>query len=194
MLKKLMNVNSNRWLLPLLVAIILILFGYFAVDYYNHLSEDSSCQNPGSGMGQGRVLSQTYYLLILIALSVCALIPILYYLISRNLKIQLERNMKIISEIVNNNVPKSKKEDTEKSSKILFLKFLSYGENKVIKKLIENNGTVLQSEISRMPNMGKVRTHRIVTDLKRKGIITIEKYGKTNRINLTDDSKNVLVK
>lgn len=189
-----MNVNSKNWLLPVLVAIILILLVYFAIDYYNHITEDSSCQTPGQGMGQGRVLSQTYYLLILIALSVCALITILYYLISRNVKDQLEKNMKIISEIVNNNVPKLKNEDTEKSSKMLILKFLSYGENKVIKKIIDNNGTVLQSEISRMPNMGKVRTHRIVTDLKKKGIITIEKYGKTNRINLTDDSKNVLLR
>ena len=42
--------------------------------------------------------------------------------------------------------------------------------------------------------MGKVRTHRIITELKKKEIVTLEKYGKTNRINLTEDAKNVLLK
>jgi len=77
---------------------------------------------------------------------------------------------------------------------MLLLKFLNYGEKQVVKKLIENNGTILQSEISRMPNMGKVRTHRIITELKKKEIITIEKYGRTNRITLTEEAKNVLLK
>ena len=45
-----------------------------------------------------------------------------------------------------------------------------------------------------MENMGKVRTHRVITDLKKKEIVTVEPYGKTNRITLTDDAKNVLLK
>jgi uncharacterized membrane protein len=113
---------------------------------------------------------------------------------TKNVKKQLKDNMNLITEIVDKNGKETKPHDTDKSSKILFLKFLNYGENQVIKKLIENNGTILQSKISRMSNMGKVRTHRIITELKKKEIITLEKYGKTNRINLTEDAKNVLLK
>jgi hypothetical protein len=193
-----MNITSNKWLLPILILVILILSGYFIVDYYNHLTQDASCDNQGNGTGpgsgQGRNISNVYNLLIAFIIIIIILIPILYFLITRNLQKQLKDNQRLISEITESNGKNTKSQDTDKSQKLLLLKFLNYGENQVIKKLIENNGTILQSEISRMPNMGKVRTHRIITDLKKKEIITIEKYGKTNRINLTEDSKNVLLK
>lgn len=193
-----MKITSNKWLLPVLIVIILILLGYFIVDYYNHLTQDTTCDNQGNGMGsgagQGRAITMTYYLLIAFIIIICILIPVLYFLMTRNVKKQLENKMNIITEIVNKNGKESIADNSDKSLKILFLKFLNYGENQVIKKLIENNGTILQSEISRIPNMGKVRTHRIITELKKKEIITLEKYGKTNRINLTKEAKNILLK
>jgi uncharacterized membrane protein len=193
-----MKITSNKWILPILIIIILILSGYFIVDYYNHLTQDTTCDNQENGMGpgsgQGRAITQTYMLLIAVIIIICILIPVLYILLTRNVKKQLEDKMNIITEIVAKNGKDSVTDDADKSSKILFLKFLNYGENQVIKKLIESNGTILQSEISRMPNMGKVRAHRIITDLRKKEIITLEKYGKTNRIILTEDAKNVLLK
>jgi len=193
-----MSFISKKWFTTILLVIILILAGYFLVDYYNHLTQDSTCEPPGNGMGsgggQGKGLTQAYNLLIAFIIIICVLIPVLYLLMTRNVKKQLKDNMSLITEIVNKNGNKPENKDSDKSSKILFLKFLNYGENQVMKKLIENNGTILQSEISRMSNMGKVRTHRIITELKKKEIITLEKYGKTNRINLTEDAKNVLLK
>lgn len=192
-----MSLTSKKWLIPLLFIIIVVLLSYFAIDLYGHFIEDTTCTNPesGQGMGQGRLISQTYLLLLIgsILFILCVVIPLIYLLLSRNVKKQLEKNTILITEIVNKNNSKPIHEDSNTSSKILFLKFLSYAENKVIKKLIENNGTILQSEISRMETMGKVRTHRVITELKKKEIITIEPYGKTNRITLTDDAKNVLL-
>jgi uncharacterized membrane protein len=192
-----MSLTSKKWFIPFLLIIIVALFSYFAIDLYNHYTENTTCQAPGSGqgMGQGKSISQTYFFLIIgiIIFILCVVIPIIYLLLSGNVKRQLEKNTNLISEIINNN-KKPKQEENTTSSKKLFLKFLSYAENKVIKKLIENNGTVLQSEISRMESMGKVRTHRIITELKKKDIITVEPFGKTNRIALTDEAKNVLLK
>ena len=71
---------------------------------------------------------------------------------------------------------------------------MSYNEKKVVNKLIEQKGSVLQSEISRLESMGKVKTHRIVKDLERKGIIIIEKYGNTNRITLAENLSKILIK
>jgi len=62
-----------------------------------------------------------------------------------------------------------------------------------LKRIIEHNGTILQSEISRMSGMGKVKAHRILKDMKIKGIISLEKYGKTNRINLSKDVKKLFL-
>ena len=193
-----MSFISKKWYITILLVVILILVGYFIVDYYNHLTQNSTCETPGNGMGsgggQGKGLTQAYNLLIAFIIIICVLIPILYILMTRNVKKQLKDNMNLISEIVDKNGKETKPQNSDKSSKILFLKFLNYGENQVMKKLIENKGTILQSEISRMSNMGKVRTHRIITELKKKEIITLEKYGKTNRINLTEEAKNVLLK
>jgi len=191
---------SKKWFIPFLFIIIVVLLGYFAIDLYNHYNDDATCPTPGSGQGsgqgQGKSISQTYLLLLIgsIIFILCIIIPVIYLLLSRNVKRQLENNTNLITEIVNKNNTKPTQKDNATSSKILFLKFLSYAENKVIKKLIENKGTILQSEISRMETMGKVRTHRIITELKKKEIITVETYGKTNRITLTDDAKNVLLK
>jgi preprotein translocase subunit YajC len=193
-----MNFTSNKWFLPILIIIIIILSGYFIVDYYNHLTQEAPCDNQGNGIGsgggQGRNISNVYNLLIAFIIIIIILIPILYFLITRNIQNQMKENKKLISEITESNKKDSISQNPDKSQKLLLLKFLNYGENQVIKKLIENKGTILQSEISRMPNMGKVRTHRIITELKKKEIITIEKYGKTNRINLSEDAKSVLLK
>ena len=103
--------------------------------------------------------------------------------------------MKLISQIINidNNNDPSETKNVENSYKTVLLKFLNYNENKVLKKLIEHNGNVLQSEISRLPNMGKVKAHRVLKDMEIKGIISIDKYGKTNRVTLSADVKKLFL-
>jgi len=108
----------------------------------------------------------------------------------------IRENKKLISQILkteNVNADQSNMDKLKESCRTVVLKFLSYNENRVLKKLLEHNGTVLQSEISRIPNMGKVKAHRVLKDMQMKGIITIEKYGKTNRITLTEDVKNLFL-
>jgi len=119
-----------------------------------------------------------------------------YYFMSKKVDKHLEENMKLISQIANTNSKddQSGMQNVEKSCKTVVLKFLNYNENRILKKLIENNGSVLQSEISRLPNMGKVKAHRVLKDMEIKGIISIEKYGKTNRINLSEDVRNLFLK
>ena len=74
------------------------------------------------------------------------------------------------------------------------MKFLNLKEKKVLEKLIEKKGEVLQSEINLMEGMTKLKTHRAVKDLERKNIIKTETYGKTNRIILLEDIKELMIK
>ena len=67
-------------------------------------------------------------------------------------------------------------------------------ERKVVERLIEKKGDVLQSEISKMEGMNKLKTHRAVIDLERKGIIKRESYGKTHHITLSKDVKELILK
>lgn len=102
--------------------------------------------------------------------------------------------MKIISKIINKGNSISKETPKKITEKNIILKFLNKSEKKVLEKLIENRGTVLQSEISRMEGMTTLKTHRTVKDMERKGIVKIEAHGKTNRIILMKDIKDFMLK
>jgi len=174
------------WLIPITAIIICSAFLIFS------LFDNSGQSCPGEG--QGKNMDLIYSLLIIIILILVVVVPFTYYHISNSLKKEIENNMQLISQITNKNHDNKQEEcSTAESCKKFVLKFLDYNENRVIKKLIENDGSVLQSEISRLPNMGKVKAHRILKDIEIKGIINIEKYGKTNKIQLSDDAKEVLI-
>lgn len=78
-----------------------------------------------------------------------------------------------------------------KNTKII-LDFLSGEERKVITTLLEHNGKVAQYELSHLPGLGKVKTHRILLALEQKGIIHKEKLGKINKIVLNKELQDVL--
>ncbi|MFH1470953.1 MAG: hypothetical protein ABIF01_04345 [Candidatus Micrarchaeota archaeon] len=63
---------------------------------------------------------------------------------------------------------------------------LDKDESKVLKKIISEKGRVLQAEISRLEGIGKVKSHRIIERLEKRGIIEIEGAGKTNIVKLAE--------
>lgn len=79
----------------------------------------------------------------------------------------------------------------EKNTKII-LNFLTGQERKVVETLLEHEGKVPQYELSHLPNLNKLRTHRILLNLEQKGIIHKEKLGKINKIVLNKDLFEVL--
>lgn len=86
----------------------------------------------------------------------------------------------------------SKNKDLERIIEAL-IKFLGKEERLVVEKLLENNGKILQAEISRIDGIGKLKSHRIVQRLVGRGVIEIEHYGKTNIIKLNKEIKEALV-
>ncbi|MBU5678586.1 MAG: hypothetical protein QXJ96_01475 [Candidatus Aenigmatarchaeota archaeon] len=82
------------------------------------------------------------------------------------------------------------KNDNEKFK--IFLDFLDNKERIVIEKIVENNGEITQSKLSKI--MGKINAFRVVESLKKRGIIKKEKFGKTNRIILEEKYKKILTK
>ena len=62
----------------------------------------------------------------------------------------------------------------------------------MIETLLENGGKVQQYELSRLPNLNKVKTHRILLNLEQKRIIHKEKLGKINKIVLDKELYDVL--
>jgi uncharacterized membrane protein len=126
-------------------------------------------------------------------LTVLVTVPASYYLLSRRLDEKLEKNMKVLLRLMDKGNSISKANPGGLGRNVI-LKFLNGNQKKVLEKLIEHNGVVLQSEISRMKGMTTLKTHRAIKDLEKKGIIKMESYGKTNRIILTEDVKDILLK
>jgi len=133
-----------------------------------------------------------YVLWLSMILMIIVIVPISYYLISRRLENKLEKNMELLFKFIkkhnNKNNPRRK---IENGNTPLILKFLKPDERKVVEMLIENKGKVSQSEITRMPGMTKLKTHRAIKELEFKGIIQIQKDGMTNKITLSNDVKEL---
>ncbi|MCX6776129.1 MAG: hypothetical protein NT130_04755 [Candidatus Micrarchaeota archaeon] len=81
-----------------------------------------------------------------------------------------------------------------KPSPEAILKLLPADERKVVAKIAEEGGKALQSEISLLDKMGKVKSHRIIDRLEERGIVEKEQHGKTNLVKLTKELKDALVK
>lgn len=113
----------------------------------------------------------SFYLLPFIAFIGLLIGTIVYYIMSDKV-VQREQSLK-------------------KNSKII-LNFLTGQERKVIEALLENNGKVQQYELSHLPNLNKLKTHRILANLEQKGIIHKEKLGKINKIVLNKELFEVL--
>ncbi len=64
----------------------------------------------------------------------------------------------------------------------MLLNCLDEEEREIVKALL--NGPLFQSELSKKTGYNKVKVHRIVRRLSGKGVISVEKVGKTNVVRL----------
>jgi uncharacterized membrane protein len=73
----------------------------------------------------------------------------------------------------------------------ILLDILQPDEREIIKRLIENKGEILQSKLS--SELGKVKVFRTIENLRKRGIIEKEPYGKTNKISFANKFRDVLL-
>ena len=168
-------------IIALIAFFVILMYGIFAAPHGTGAEE------------RGHPAIPTYIISIASIILILGLIPLFYYIIYTGLEKNYEKKMEILSKTMGNSKEISEvTDDCKKDFTNVILKFLSYNEKKVLNKLIEQKGSILQSEISRLESMGKVKTHRVIKDLQRKGIIVVEKYGNTNRISLSESLSKIL--
>jgi predicted transcriptional regulator len=185
-----MEIKKIKLLLPIslmaVLAIILIVAYSIFQNFTNHSLE---------GRGLCPQMVPNYLLWLSLILMVVIIVPISYYVISKRLEEKMEKNLSAITKMVDHKVKSDvKKENLQTNNTGSILKLLNSNEKKVVEKIIENKGSALQSEIGRMEGMTKLKTHRAVKELERKGIVKLEQYGKTNKIILAKDIKEVILK
>lgn len=66
------------------------------------------------------------------------------------------------------------------------LKVLREDERKVVETIMNAGGNMLQKDIARVTGFSRVKTHRVLYRLSRRGVVTAEKYYNTYQISLAD--------
>ena len=74
----------------------------------------------------------------------------------------------------------------------LLLTFLTPLEKECVLFLARNNGEAYQSELAKLPNMTRLKAHRIVGKLVDRKIIHLSSHGKANHLYLSDEWKSGL--
>lgn len=80
-----------------------------------------------------------------------------------------------------------KKQEEAKWGAAMLLKFLNEDEREVVKLMLSKKGSVYQSEIAALEGMGRVRAHRIVCRLEKRGVVSVRKAGKINIVQLPEE-------
>jgi len=65
---------------------------------------------------------------------------------------------------------------------------LTPSEQEVVNYLIRQGGQATQKEIAQALNISRLKAHRLVASLKRRGVVITTPHGRTNKVTLTKDS------
>ncbi len=90
-----------------------------------------------------------------------------------------------LSTITYRQVTKTQKE-SRKLLELLFL-FLNNDEKEIINWLVQNGGTARQADISRLPNMDRVKAFRSLQRMREKNLIDITEHGKIRKVSLKEN-------
>lgn len=107
-----------------------------------------------------------YHFLFMLVSNILALIFgfISYLFLAKNFDINKEKEKKYLNNILN---------------------ILEKEEKNIIEYLIKNNGVATQYELVKISKTNKVKVHRIIEKLEKKGVIEKQKIGKINKIYLS---------
>lgn len=72
-------------------------------------------------------------------------------------------------------------------------RFLEPDQKKVIKTIVNSNGSILQSKLVDKTGFSRVKVSRVLKELESKKVVGKEKKGMTNKVSLKEDLKEVFV-
>ncbi len=160
--------RSNTLIFILVVTILISVLGLFLFE--------SDGGFDGRGHGMGAEVPRSFWLVLFVAPLVVAVTVLGYALVFP--EISEEK-----SEGKPSSVPVVEKRESPLDA---VLRVLSDDERKVIETLVAEGGTMLQKDIRWKTGLSRVKTHRILFRLAKRGIVSAEKYYNTNRVTLAD--------
>jgi uncharacterized membrane protein len=130
----------------------------------------------GRGHGMGGEVPQSFWLLLFIA-------PLVVFLGVLGYALAFPELGEGKPKIEPSSVPMVEKGESALDA---VLRVLNEDERKVIEILVDEGGTMLQKDIRWKTGLSRVKTHRILFRLAKRGIVSAEKYYNTNRVTLAE--------
>ena len=130
----------------------------------------------GRGHGMGAEIPRSFWLVLFVAPLVVAVVVLGYVLVFPEFsEDKAERKL-----------PSAPAVEKEEPALNAVLRVLNDDEKKVIETLVAEGGTMLQKDIRWKTGLSRVKTHRILFRLAKRGIVSAEKHYNTNKIELAD--------
>ncbi|MGZ4851039.1 MAG: helix-turn-helix transcriptional regulator [Candidatus Bathyarchaeia archaeon] len=173
----------------------------------NHLGASGNYGGMGGMMGNGSGTTTTSYLwivpVLLIVASAVAVIGVAFYLVFPELRYIKSRGtcnpqmpghtstQTIGTSTTANISPASIAPDVSSVSAApnsceVLLKTMTSEEQKVLHVLISHQGKYLQKYVVKEAGLSRLQTHRVVARFAQRGIVTVNEFGNTNEIVLSD--------
>jgi uncharacterized membrane protein len=155
-------------ILVLVISLIISVIGLLVFVFEGHFG--------GKGYGMGVVAPRSFWLVLFVVPLVVAVAVFGYALVFPELsKDKLEEKPSSVPTV----------EEGELALDAV-LRVLNDDERKVIETLVAEGGTMLQKDIRWKTGLSRVKTHRILFRLAKRGIVSAEKYYNTNKITLAN--------
>lgn len=162
---------NKKIILGIIIVVSFLGFIFSLMAYFNSVSQGQQCSVTGECPHEEQVELLTVLIPILASIGV-GIGAGTYYFMSSKIE---------------------EKEKSLKKNTDILLKFLNPDERKLVNQLIEGKGKVLQAEITRLPGMTKVKSHRVIQKLIDRGVIESEQLGKTRIVRFSKEIKEGLL-
>ncbi len=159
--------RSRTLFLILVVALVVSFVGLLFFGFQEVLG--------GRGHGMGAEIPRSFWLVLFVAPLVVVVAVLGYSLVFPELSEEKPKEKPSVTRI-----------EKERAALDAVLRVLNEEERKVIETLVAEGGTMLQKDIRWKTGLSRVKTHRILFRLAKRGIVSAEKYYNTNKIVLAD--------
>ena len=91
-----------------------------------------------------------------------------------------------IRPVIEREEPEGDEESNGSKAVDVAMRLLEPDEKRVMEAIVAAGGTMLQKDLSHELGFSRVKIHRVLVRLIRRGVVTAEKYYNTNRIEIAD--------
>ncbi len=138
-------------------------------------------------MGPNRPAFPGSYILLLVVAVILITVAVFLFLFPR---LERVRPTEDIEPRVKREAPEEAGREEAGSSLETALRLLDTDERLVVEALVDSGGSMLQKDISYEFGFSRVKTHRVLVRLIKRGVVTAEKHFNTNRIELAGWLRN----